>query len=888
MATKTNRSKLVIEGENTSAVNAIKGVSRQLGNAERDFKNFGSGVSGALSSVTGALTNLPLMIAGAATAATSGLALFVSRGVKSAEEFEAGMKNVNTVLGVTESELNVLGDGLLKVKQNLGVVETKELTDGLYQAASAGIAAADSIEFMDTATRAAKAGLSTISVSVDGLTTVLNAFHLETDQANEVADIMFETVRLGKTTFDELASNLAQVAPLAASTGVEFDQVAAAVASLTKQGVPTAQAITQIRAALLSANEILGDGWAQSMSLQDAFGEIAKQADGSQVKLREMIGRVEGMNAVLGLTGDNAKTAAQDLLAISNASGAMGTAFATQSDSLQFKSDKLKASIEVLSTSIGTALIPTLADAAEWAGNFFQELNETALETTIRQLSELDVAPDQLDRLRLLNTYLSSIQNIQEIETEIKFIPNLGAVTTFTSDEDFKEFFISQDSFDQFKENLQTVVDESKPFEERLNLLKEAQKDIASEATEIAEILAANPNLDNKDDLQEEVTILGNMSKRYFEAEVAITKYAAAKDALKKSQENLIEGNKEEIESFGIDDMYAEAEAEMDSFFASSDTYFNEFFDDQITAQLNMQKLAEEWTKTEAALARDIAKSSMSDLAFKFYEIDQKATELFNKYGDKNLIQTWLDTQKLALSDLGGVEAKDIQVNDIPDQEFGVTADVPEELVPTQTVGVDIQGNGVEELYPVDQLYEWRDMQLAVNAEISEGEAAYLALRQGHMEDTFNNMGNALLTFANMGDKTNKSLFAAYKAVSIAEAGVATYNAATKALAEVPFPFNFAAAAAVTAAGVANIARIASMQPGNGGAGGGSYSAPSAPPRQIDPIRESSTTNNQTQVTINLYGHVLGDMDALAREFVQPLEKALGDGAGNGVITINQ
>ena len=69
-----------------------------------------------------------------------------------------------------------------------------------------------------------------------------------------------------------------------------------------------------------------------------------------------------------------------------------------------------------------------------------------------------------------------------------------------------------------------------------------------------------------------------------------------------------------------------------------------------------------------------------------------------------------------------------------------------------------------------------------------------------------------------------------YKAFAITQAGIATYLAATKALAEVPVPFNFVEAGLITAMGLANVAKIAGFA--NGGiVGGSSYSGDKVPIR---------------------------------------------------------
>jgi len=74
-----------------------------------------------------------------------------------------------------------------------------------------------------------------------------------------------------------------------------------------------------------------------------------------------------------------------------------------------------------------------------------------------------------------------------------------------------------------------------------------------------------------------------------------------------------------------------------------------------------------------------------------------------------------------------------------------------------------------------------------------------------------------LAIFGDIVGKT-KGIFeeqtAAYKAMAIIEATIATYVAATKVLSTIPFPFNFVAAGLITAAGLANIAKIIGAESG--------------------------------------------------------------------------
>ena len=79
---------------------------------------------------------------------------------------------------------------------------------------------------------------------------------------------MFTAVRLGKTDFEQLSSSLFQVAPIAASLGVDFQDVTAALANLTAQGTPTRVASTQMKASLSELGK-------EGTKADKAFREIA-------------------------------------------------------------------------------------------------------------------------------------------------------------------------------------------------------------------------------------------------------------------------------------------------------------------------------------------------------------------------------------------------------------------------------------------------------------------------------------------------------------------------------------------------------------------------------------------------------------------------------------
>ncbi|MDA0064809.1 phage tail tape measure protein [Brachyspira hyodysenteriae] len=149
----------------------------------------------------------------------------------------------------------------------------EEVVPALYQSLSAGVPRENVFEFLKTAGEAAIAGVAELKTSVDGLTSVTNAYGTEVLNVNRASDIMFQTVKLGKTDFTQLSKSLFNVIPTASALGVQFEDIGAAIAVMTAQGTPTSVATTQIRQALVELNK---EGTAASIAFEELTGKIFK------------------------------------------------------------------------------------------------------------------------------------------------------------------------------------------------------------------------------------------------------------------------------------------------------------------------------------------------------------------------------------------------------------------------------------------------------------------------------------------------------------------------------------------------------------------------------------------------------------------------------------
>ncbi len=306
--------------------------------------------------------------------------------VKMASTFDKGMREVNTLLQLPEAGFKTLKEDLLDFSQEMGIT-ANEVVPALYQAISAGVPRDNVFQFLEIAGKTAIGGVTSLEVAVGGLTSVTNAYGRDSLSASKAADIMFTAMRLGTTTIGELSASLFNVVPIAAATGVEFDQVAAAMTALTLQGVPTTVAATQLRGAIqaLSAptktqrklmNELGLDFSATRLAqigLSEAFREAIEATDGDMSVLRELIGSVEGLQAVLALGGKQAETFTEILEEMGEAGGAVEAAFEQMEETTARKFEEMKTNIDLLMIKLGDRLLPKVNTALDEINRSLEE-----------------------------------------------------------------------------------------------------------------------------------------------------------------------------------------------------------------------------------------------------------------------------------------------------------------------------------------------------------------------------------------------------------------------------------------------------------------------------------------------------------------------------------
>lgn len=298
-----------------------------------------------------------------------------------ANKYESGMKEVFTLLpGLSDDAMKSMTLDVKDFSKEMGTATTQTVP-ALYQAISAGIPKENVFDFLKTADKAAIGGITSLETAVDGLSSVTNAYGSAVLSTQRASDLMFTTVKLGKTNFEQLAGSLFNVVPTAVGAGVAFEDISAALAAMTAQGIPTSVATTQLRQAIVELSKsgtetdktfrsVAGKGFKEFISsgknLQDAFQLLEIHAKKTGKGVNDMFGSVEAGNAVLSLTGQGTQKFTDSMQAMQEAAGATDAAFNTMEGSMERKLAKMQTAWEVSKIGIGETLIDAVLPILEY------------------------------------------------------------------------------------------------------------------------------------------------------------------------------------------------------------------------------------------------------------------------------------------------------------------------------------------------------------------------------------------------------------------------------------------------------------------------------------------------------------------------------------------
>lgn len=370
------------------AADAVEEYGDEAEEAGDQSEEFGGKSTQAVQSLAGILTSAGVVVM------VKEIAQAFYEASEAAAEYETYLAKVSTIADPAQASLSTISGEITALSMETGKAVT-ELSDATYQALSAGVETANAVSFAGTATELAVGGFTTAATAVDVLTTALNAYGLEATYAENISDMLVTTQNLGKTTVDELASNMGRVIPLASAYGVEMDNLSTGYAVMTANGIATAETTTYLKSMLnelgTTSSTVAGvlldetgmsfaDLTAAGYSLGDVLGILGESVDGNTTAFNELWGSQEAGVGALSLYNAGAERFNTVLEDMRDSAGAAATAYDTMTDTTEHGSERMANSFDNLQISVGTVLNPTfdafyntVADGTDALTSFINE-----------------------------------------------------------------------------------------------------------------------------------------------------------------------------------------------------------------------------------------------------------------------------------------------------------------------------------------------------------------------------------------------------------------------------------------------------------------------------------------------------------------------------------
>ena len=169
-------------------------------------------------------------------------------GVKASADFELGLTRVGNLLDdLTAKKFlpqfeSQISDLAISANQSTDI-----LTDGLFDIISAGVPVSKAMNVLTASAKAATGGFTDVATATSATLTILEAYKSRALDATQATDFLLTVAKKGRTDFGPIAAVIGQAATSAAVAGLSLEEFGAVLATITRGGISTSEAITQVK-----------------------------------------------------------------------------------------------------------------------------------------------------------------------------------------------------------------------------------------------------------------------------------------------------------------------------------------------------------------------------------------------------------------------------------------------------------------------------------------------------------------------------------------------------------------------------------------------------------------------------------------------------------------
>jgi TP901 family phage tail tape measure protein len=353
-----------------------KQFNRALTSAEQKLKAFGSKLQSTGRSLT--MMTAPLAAAGGAA-------------IKMAANFDKSMTKIKTLVGLSGDAVDSFRDDVMRMAKETGS-NADEAANALFFITSAGIELEDAMVVLEKSLKASAIGLGDVATVADSATSAMNAYGSSTLSAEMATDVLTNTVRLGKLSSEELAGSIGQVIPIASNLGVQFHEVGATLAAMSRTGTNAATASMQLKNILISILKPSTEGaetleamglssqklrqQIQDEGLLSVLTTLKNRFEENEDAQAKVFGSSRALMGVMDLLGKGFSDTEKIFASMANSAGVTAEAYEELQNSAEFKLRKAMVEVKETFRETGAVLLEALLPAIKTVTGIIKTLLE--------------------------------------------------------------------------------------------------------------------------------------------------------------------------------------------------------------------------------------------------------------------------------------------------------------------------------------------------------------------------------------------------------------------------------------------------------------------------------------------------------------------------------
>ena len=374
----------------------IAETEQSLKSLEQEYKNFGSVQAQQVAAAGEKMKEFGGKVESAGKTLTTGVTLPLvavgTAGAMSFAEVDKTMQLTNKTMGNTEEEAQKLNKAMKDAASN-STFGMKDAATATLNFARAGLDAEQASAALAPAMNLAAGEGGNLDTVSGGLVATINGFHGSFSEAEHYADVFASACNNSALDVDSLSHAMSVAAPIFSSAGYSVNDAALYMGVMANNGIDADKAANSLKTGLARLVSPAKEG----AEMMDKLGISVTNSDGTmkssiqiQKELHDAFGKLsesEQIAAASAIFGKNQmapwlaliNTAPQEVqeldTSLSNCSGTTKEMAEAMMSGFGGSLEKLKSSIDVLVTSIGEALAPTIQKVAEYIQGLVDKFN---------------------------------------------------------------------------------------------------------------------------------------------------------------------------------------------------------------------------------------------------------------------------------------------------------------------------------------------------------------------------------------------------------------------------------------------------------------------------------------------------------------------------------